>query len=119
MILIDKCGEPALKLYLQRKGLKDTITVAWSKELKQSSDKKLIRLCNENNALLITKDKEFFDSYKGIKLFISNGRNYEDIPHELQYKLHSDSELERLAKKVIELNSFLSYLIFDKIMKKT
>jgi len=104
MIFIDECVDPALGLYLIVKDLKNVICVASNNSLVGKSDEELLNYCYKHQALLITKDKEFFHTYNGPKIFISNGCHYEDVPSELQYKI-TNKGLDSLCDKVIELDS--------------
>lgn len=79
MILIDECITSKLKKYLKKKGLANIIAVSEEETLKGKPDEYLLGLGIFNNAVLITKDREFFELYPGKAIYYNRKLSWFDI----------------------------------------
>ncbi len=73
MILIDENITSRLGNYLRKKGLEEVISVSNNRALRGVSDYFLGEFCRDYNGILITADRDFYEHYKGPKIFIENG----------------------------------------------
>ncbi|MFA5332973.1 MAG: hypothetical protein WC376_00565 [Candidatus Nanoarchaeia archaeon] len=85
LILIDECVCPELKDYLLcniSKYFKKKFTllsVNHEPKMKGMNDRDLSDLCYDYNGVLITADKDFFNTYLGYKILYYEGLNWNKI----------------------------------------